>query len=111
MLAASAKEARQMRWLVISTALALAGPALAAPDAARGQRLAESFCANCHVLAPQGGASWTDAPTFSALARDPKITRAWFRQFVQQPHLHMMGTNRSQAEADDLAAFIASLRR
>ncbi len=100
-------------WLAASLLSAI-GPALAQTrhgDAERGHHLAETFCAQCHLIAPNLGGSWTDAPPFPELARDPKRDQAWFRRFVQQPHWHMMGTNRSQPEADDLAAYFTTLRQ
>lgn len=78
---------------------------------AEGQRIAERYCARCHVVAPGGGAGWTDAPAFATIAQNPRISRTWMRQFVTQQHMHMLDTDRSPAEADALAAYLLSLRR
>lgn len=92
--------------------LALAAEALAQPrgDAARGQRLAEALCARCHVVVAGGGAGWTDAPAFPAIAADPKVNAAWLRRFFAEPHLTMLYTDRPPAETADIAAYILSLR-
>jgi hypothetical protein len=68
-------------------------------------------CARCHIVQPAGGTSWTDAPPFVEVAQDPKVTRAWMRDFVTKLHMHMVNTDRTQAEADALTAYLLSLRR
>jgi mono/diheme cytochrome c family protein len=78
---------------------------------AEGRRIAERYCARCHVVAPGGGAGWTDAPAFVEIAQDPKVTRAWMRDFVTKLHMHMLNTDRSPAEADAITAYLLSLRR
>jgi mono/diheme cytochrome c family protein len=78
---------------------------------AEGRRIAERYCARCHVVVPGGGAGWTDAPAFVEIAQDPKITRAWMREFVTKLHMHMLNTDRSPAEADAITAHLLSLRR
>jgi mono/diheme cytochrome c family protein len=77
---------------------------------ADGRRIAEHCCARCHVVAPGGGAGWTDAPAFVESAQDPKVTRAWMRDFVTKLHMHMLNTDRSPAEADAITAYLLSLR-
>ena len=78
---------------------------------AEGRRIAERHCARCHVVQPAGGAGWTDAPAFAEVAQDPKVTRAWMRDFVTRLHMHMVNTDRTQAEADAVTAYLLSLRR
>ena len=88
-------------------ALAWAQPA----TPAEGRRIAEQNCARCHIVQPAGGTGWTDAPPFVEIAQNPKITRAWMRDFVTRLHMHMLNTDRTQAEADALTAYLLSLRR
>ena len=78
---------------------------------AEGRRIAEQNCARCHVVQPGGGAGWTDAPAFVEVAQDPNITRARMRDFVTNLHMHMLNTDRTQAGADALTAYLLSLRR
>jgi mono/diheme cytochrome c family protein len=75
-----------------------------------GRRIAERYCARCHVVSPEGGAGWTDAPAFVDLAQDRRISRAWMRDFVTKLHMHMLHTERSPAEADAITAYLLSLR-
>ena len=98
--------------LALASLLLWVGAGRAQPaTAAAGQRLAERYCARCHVVAPGGGAAWTDAPAFIDIAQNPKLTRAWMRDFVTRLHMHMLDTDRSPAEADAITAYLLSLRR
>ncbi len=78
---------------------------------AAGQGLADRLCARCHVITPGGGASWTDAPAFASIANRPGVTAAKLSVFIQGPHLHMLNTNRPADQANEIAAFIMSLRQ
>jgi hypothetical protein len=53
---------------------------------------------------------WTDAPPFTRVAADPKVTPAWLRSFFTQPHWQMLYTDRPPQEAADLTAYILSLK-
>jgi mono/diheme cytochrome c family protein len=89
-------------------------PAISQPQPAtpvEGRRIVEQNCARCHILQPGRGTGWADAPPFVEVAQDPKITRAWMRNFVTRLHMHMLNTDRSQAEADALTSYLLSLRR
>jgi|GEM_PF-1205556 mono/diheme cytochrome c family protein len=81
----------------------------AAGQAEQGKRLAEAYCSRCHTMVPDAG-SWTDAPTFEAIAADAKKTRAWFKAFLAKPHTNMLNTERTPAEAEAIGAYVASLR-
>jgi mono/diheme cytochrome c family protein len=99
---------------VMLPAAILAGPAVAqAPrgDVAEGQRLAEQLCARCHVMPPNQGSGWTDAPSFAAIANKPTTTAQSLRDIIEQPHVHMSGTGLGPAQSADLAAYILSLRQ
>jgi mono/diheme cytochrome c family protein len=92
----------------------LAGPAAAqAPrgDVAAGQRLADQLCVRCHVMPPNQGAGWTDAPAFAAIAKRPTTTARSLQEVIEKPHAHMAGTGLDPAQSADLAAYILSLRQ
>ena len=94
--------------------LAVSGYAQSPPEnVARGQALAEKFCTQCHAIVRNGPAGWTDAPSFAAIADRPTTTAAWLNAVIQQPHMHMLAESvpRSRAEANDIAAYILSLRQ
>jgi mono/diheme cytochrome c family protein len=85
-------------------------PASAQLRAAAGAKLAEQYCAACHVVAPNGAGGWTDAPKFEDVANRPNVSAAKLSAFIQQEHMHMVNTGRPRSEADELAAYILSLR-
>ena len=75
-----------------------------------GHQLAQKTCATCHVIVPNGPASWTDAPSFESIANRPGITQQWLAAFVQKPHIHMLADQYTPAQANSIASFILSLR-
>lgn len=95
----------------LATPLLAAAPARAA-DAAAGQAIAGRWCASCHVVgtAPQSAAS--DAPTFASIvARDGDISGPWLAFRLLKPHPQMPQVSLSRAEAADLAAYFATLKK
>jgi len=92
-------------------ALLLVGLPLAArADAVNGERLAQQWCANCHVIG--GDASVTTVPqgppSFRTVAGrlDPDEIRTW----LTHPHGAMPDLALSRAEIADLVAYIETLR-
>jgi cytochrome c len=90
----------------------LCGPCLAQSAAiSEGHQLAQTTCAVCHVIVPNGPGSWTDAPSFESVANRPGITQQWLTNFIQEPnHKHMLMEQYTQAQASDIAAYILSMR-
>lgn len=80
-------------------------------DIAVGERLAKTWCSTCHVVTPsaQTGAS-TGVPTFAAIAALSATTPMSLRVFLQTPHERMPDLHLSGDEADDLIAYVLSLR-
>ena len=97
--------------------IAVAGLALAphvvfaASASSAGQKLAQQYCAECHVVAPNGKRGWTDAPAFDAVANRPGTTAQTLTTFIERPHLHMENTGRPPAQANEIAVYILSLRK
>ena len=86
-------------------------PGLAA-DADNGSRLAHRWCEACHVIAPIQSRSSTDvAPPFPSIAARPDFDAAKVALFLLDPHPKMPDMSLTRAEAADLAAYIASLRK
>jgi hypothetical protein len=56
-------------------------------------------------------ATSTGAPSFSAIAHMNDVTPMGLRVFLQTPHSRMPDLHLTRAEADDLIAYIVSLRR
>lgn len=100
-----------MRGVVLLLSLLLATPALAQGDASEGQRIAASWCANCHRVAPNGPGPATDAaPAFAAIAAMPSTTEMALRAFLQTSHRNMPNFQLSTEQTDNLVAYILSLR-
>ena len=105
-----------MRRLAVLMALAVAPmPVLVQTepgDPAAGLRLAATWCANCHRVAPDGPGPSTDAaPTFRAIAQMPSATAMSLRVFLQTPHPNMPDYRLTREELDDVVAYLLSLKR
>lgn len=88
------------------TALA-AGPVLA--DAATGQTLARTWCANCHVVDGRPGA--TDAaPPFREIAARADLGRERLRVWLSTPHDRMPNLGLGRNDIDALIDYLQSLR-
>jgi len=88
---------------------ALPAGALAA-DAANGKRLAERWCATCHIISSQQQSGTTQAPPFSEIAQRPHIDAPMVAFFLMHPHPKMPDMSLSRTEAADIAAYIVSLK-
>ncbi|HYF08855.1 MAG TPA: cytochrome c [Acetobacteraceae bacterium] len=80
-------------------------------DAREGRRLAETWCANCHRVGPQGPGPANDAAAaFAAIAAMPSTTAMSLRVFLQTPHANMPDYRLTRDQTDNLVAYILSLR-
>jgi mono/diheme cytochrome c family protein len=99
---------RSIAALLCFTVLATPGASWAAADAAHGARLAERWCAACHVIKPGQQHGSTQAPPFSEIAKQPHMDAPMLALFLLLPHPKMPDMNLSRSEAADLAAYIKS---
>ena len=102
-----------IRCVVPFVALMVASPVFAQEvgDRSAGEMLALSVCAECHFVADeQVEMPAFDAPPFAAVAADPAVTELSLRVFLQSPHDRMPNLILSQAETDNVIAYILSLR-
>lgn len=97
--------------LLIGACAALAPcAALAAGDAEAGHRLAQRWCSSCH--AADDATNATDAaPSLAGIARKRAEDTAWLRSWLVAPHPRMPNFDLSNAEIDDLVAYLAQLAR
>lgn len=95
--------------LLLFTILAAPSSAWAA-NAANGQRLAERWCASCHVVTSGQKHGSTQAPPFSEVAKKEHVDAPMLALFLLLPHPRMPDMALSRAEAADLAAYIVSLK-
>jgi len=97
------------RRLFLSLAV-LAGfcaPAVAG-DAAHGKRIAERWCAACHVVTSAQKSALADAPSFADVAQRRADAKA-LANFLVDPHPKMPDMHLSRREIDDIVAYIRSL--
>jgi mono/diheme cytochrome c family protein len=86
--------------------LASAGQSIAA-DSADGQRIAESWCAGCHLVSPGQQQSSDAVPTFAQIAASERFDEAAFADFLANPHQSRMpNLSLSRSEIADLIAYI-----
>jgi cytochrome c len=96
-------------FLAMSAQCANAQPAT--KNAAAGQALVQQYCAECHMVVPSSKRGWSDAPAFLEIANRQGTTQAKLSAFIQKPHMHMLNTDRPPHEADEISAYIMSLRK
>lgn len=107
-----------MRWTLTATAgLAIlvlgALPAYAdgIGNPARGLEYAQANCAGCHaVLKDETESPNPDSPAFAAVAATPGMTRTALSVFLQSPHPTMPNLIVAGEDADNLIAYILSLK-
>ena len=83
-------------------------PALAT-DASNGKRLAELWCAACHVVTMNQRQANADAPPFEEIAKRPNFSEPGLVTFLLDPHAKMPNMNLTRIEANDIAAYIKTL--
>jgi mono/diheme cytochrome c family protein len=99
------------------TAALLAGFLVASPastasaaDAARGGALARAWCAACHLVASDQERVPVVAPPFATIGKRPGFDVRALTQSMLAPHPRMPDRGLSREEAEDIAAYIATLR-
>ena len=94
--------------LVVVLALGMTATRQAgAADAGNGARLAQRWCASCHLVAPNQREPATEAPPFSDLAAHAGFDAGRLAFALLGPHPQMPDLMLSRDEAADLAAYIA----
>jgi mono/diheme cytochrome c family protein len=99
---------------MLSAALVLIAGQIAGAQAAdpnHGAELARRWCAACHVVSPSQQRGADAVPTFESIARRSEFSSRALAFFLLDPHPKMPDMALSRPEADDLAAYIESLRR
>ncbi|MCE7030599.1 c-type cytochrome [Jiella avicenniae] len=101
----------RLGFALIVSSLAL-GVAHAQPkgDPAAGKRIAERWCAGCHIVSPQQRTGSADVLTFEAIAEKSGGDRDSLASFLTDPHPVMADIGLTRREVGDLVAYIDSLR-
>jgi mono/diheme cytochrome c family protein len=81
-----------------------------AADASNGKRLAELWCSACHVVTVSQRQANADAPPFEEIAKRPNFSERGLATFLLDPHAKMPNMNLTRIEADEIAAYIGTLR-
>jgi mono/diheme cytochrome c family protein len=81
-----------------------------AADADNGSRLAQRWCASCHIISSAQRTGTDIAPSFASIAQKPGFTAERLAFFLLEPHPKMPNLSLTRAEAADLAAYIAAQR-
>ena len=84
------------------------GAAWAGGDPEAGHRLAQRWCSSCH--AAEDATSATDAaPSLASIALDRADETGWLRSWLVATHPRMPNFDLSNAEIEDLVAYLARL--
>jgi mono/diheme cytochrome c family protein len=98
--------------LPVAVTLTLSVAALAQPgERAAGRRLATELCGECHQVRPPFPLFYRYPPTFEEIAKLPSTTRLSLKVFLQSNHTIMPNFIVSKSDADDIIAYILSLKR
>ena len=81
-----------------------------AADALSGERIAQRWCAACHVVTLDQRQANADAPPFEEIAKRPNFSEPGLVTFLLDPHSKMPNMNLSRTEAADIAAYIHRLQ-
>ena len=103
-----------MRTSIACLALALlicSGKATLAADADNGSRLAQRWCASCHIVSSAQSGGSDGALSFAAIAQKSDFSVEKLAFFLLDPHPTMPNMSLSRNEAQDIAAYIAKQRR
>jgi mono/diheme cytochrome c family protein len=76
-----------------------------------GRLYAINWCTECHSVEPETAGAGRFAPDFTAVAKLPSTTAVSLKAFLRLDHDRMPNFALTPAEADDLVAYILSLRR
>ena len=88
--------------------LSVMSAATAADNVTNGKRLAQRWCASCHIVEPNQSYGRTDTPPFSEIAKRRGFDASRLAFFLLDPHPKMPDFGLSRDAASDLAAYIAS---
>ncbi len=82
----------------------------AAADANNGKRIAQMRCAPCHIVIPNQRKEIADSPPFEDIGRQHGFNAELLAYLILAPHPRM-NLAFSREEVEDLAAYIATLRK
>jgi mono/diheme cytochrome c family protein len=81
-----------------------------AEDTGYGRRLAENWCASCHLVSPGQSSTATRAPAFGRIAQSSDFNAERLTYLLRDPHPKMAKLALSRRAINDIAAYILSLK-
>jgi len=81
------------------------------PNVGHGLDLAKRWCASCHLVSADQQRASADVPPFAVIAQSPNFNPDRLAHFLLEPHPKMPELPLSRTAADDMAAYIASLKK
>ena len=90
---------------ICALAMAAAFSAHAA-DADNGGRIAERWCAQCHIVSSDQKSANIDVPSFDKIARSVEIDPRRIEAYLKVRHTQMPDMSLTRGEIDDLLAYI-----
>jgi mono/diheme cytochrome c family protein len=97
---------------VLITSLTLSSAVFAqSGERAAGRRIETELCGDCHEVRAPFPAFYRYPPTFEEVAKRPSTTRLALKVFLQSNHTIMPNFIVSKSDADDIIAYILSLKR
>jgi mono/diheme cytochrome c family protein len=93
----------------MSLLFAAIGANVASADSAAGGKLAQRWCASCHIVGDTTGPVLQGPPSFRDIAKSGMSTDQ-LRVFLSHPHGAMPNLSLTRTEIDDLIGYIQSLR-
>lgn len=100
---------KMRRLYLLACAVAATAIPAAAQDVEAGYQLARRWCSACHQLGrdPVGNVV---SPPFAEIARMPSTTSTSLHAFLATPHIRMPDYSLTPKQADDVTAYILSLK-
>src|SRR6516164_11368484 len=80
-------------------------------DPEHGLALAKRWCATCHLVSPEQQRASADVPPFATIAKSSNFDPKRLAYFLLEPHPKMPQMALSRSAADDIAAYIETLKK
>jgi len=102
---------KRSTYCVTLVVLAFASQVALAADADNGLRLAERWCASCHIVSSAQSKGSDGVPSFASIAQRANFSVEKLAFFLLDPHPIMPNMSLTRNEAQDIAAYVARLRK
>jgi mono/diheme cytochrome c family protein len=97
--------------LIFVLGFSLPGISAQAQDAGAGEKIARTWCGNCHQIGSETRKTNDAVPSFASIANMSSTTQLSLSVFLSTPHGRMPDYALSRAEIRDVSAYIISLRK